>query len=84
MFKKLSSIITKFKNTGIVHLFGSSVINKVLGFVSSFILVRLIPKADYGVYSNADNIISMFCIFEGLGMTTTWLQFGCTKTGKEK
>lgn len=84
IFKKAKNILKKLGDGGFTHLFGSSVINKVLGFVSSFILVRLIPKADYGVYSNADNIISMFCIFEGLGMTTTWLQFGCTKTGKEK
>lgn len=82
--KKINKVIEKFKNTGFVHLLGSSVINKVLAFVSSFVLVRLIPKADYGVYANADNILGLFCIFEGLGMTSTWLQYGCTRKDKEK
>ena len=81
---KAKNLIVKFKNTGFVHLLGSSVINKVLAFVSSFVLVRLIPKADYGVYANADNILGLFCIFEGLGMTSTWLQYGCTRKDKEK
>lgn len=83
-FKKIEYLFIKFKNTGFVHLLGSGVINKILAFVSSFVLVRLIPKADYGVYSNADNILGLFCIFEGFGMSATWLQFGCTRTGKEK
>ena len=83
-FEKIHNILKKFKRTGFVHLFGSSVINNILAFVSSFILVRLIPKADYGVYANADNILGLFCIFEGFGMASTWLQYGCTRKGKEK
>lgn len=83
-FEKLKRLLLKFRTTGFMHLFGSSAINKVLAFVSSFVLVRLIPKADYGVYANADNILGLFCIFEGLGMTSTWLQYGCTRKGKEK
>ena len=78
-FEKIHNILKKFKRTGFVHLFGSSVINNILAFVSSFILVRLIPKADYGVYANADNILGLFCIFEGFGMASTWLQYGCTR-----
>lgn len=81
---KAKKLIKKINNAGFVHLIGSSVINNLLAFVSSFVLVRLIPKADYGVYSNADNILGLFCIFEGFGMSATWLQFGCTRTGKEK
>lgn len=83
-FEKIHNILKKFKRTGFVHLFGSSVINNILAFVSSFILVRLIPKADYGVYANADNILGLFCIFEGFGMASTWLQYGCTRKGEEK
>ena len=71
IFKKAKNILKKLGDGGFTHLFGSSVINKVLGFVSSFILVRLIPKADYGVYSNADNIISMFCILSRFHQQST-------------
>lgn len=88
MIKKLiikaKSLIKKLGSSGFMHLFGSSVVNKVLAFVSSFILVRLIPKSDYGIYANADNILGLFCIFEGFGMTSTWLQYGCTRKEKEK
>ena len=58
--KQLKNLIRKLKTTGFGHLFGSSVINKILTFMSSIILVRLIPKSDYGIYSNADNILGMF------------------------
>ena len=78
------SLFNKLKNGGFMHLVGSSVINKVLTFCSSIILVRLIPKADYGVYSNANNILSFFILLEGFGMATALLQFGCTNTGEKK
>lgn len=83
-FEKIHNILNRFKRTGFVHLLGSSAMNKILAFVSSFVLVRLIPKEDYGVYANADNILGMFCIFEGFGMASTWLQYGCTRKGEEK
>lgn len=70
--------------SGFGHLFGSSVLSRVLSFMSSIILVRLIPKSEYGIYANADNILGMFCIFEGFGMVSTFLQYGCTNQGKKK
>lgn len=84
MIKRIKEICNKFNSTGFIHLMGSSVINKVLGFVSSFILIRIIPKESYGIYANADNILGLFCVLEGLSMTSTFLQFGCTNTGKMK
>ena len=82
--KQLKNLIRKLKTTGFGHLFGSSVINKILTFMSSIILVRLIPKSDYGIYSNADNILGMFCILEGFGMVSTFLQYGSTTKGEKK
>lgn len=81
---RIEDLINKLKKTGFVNLFGSSVINKVLTFVSSIIIVRLIPKSDYGIYSNANNILSLFCLLEGFASTSVLLQFGCTTQGKEK
>lgn len=83
-FIKFNRLLRKLKDKGLAHLFGSSVINKVLGFLSSIILVRLISKTDYGVYSNADNILGMFCLLEGFGMVSSFLQFGCTTEGQKK
>lgn len=84
LYQKGSTTLDKLSKGGFYHLFGSSVINKVLSFMSSVIIVRLIPKSEYGVYSNADNILGMFCLLEGFGMVTTFLQFGCTNTGEKK
>lgn len=74
----------KLRETGFGHLVGSSVINKILSFACSFLLVRIIPKEEYGVYANADNLLGIFCLLEGVGMTSTFLQFGCTSDGEKK
>lgn len=84
MKKKIKKIAVKLKNTGFTHLFGSSVINKIVSFMSNVILIRLIPKAGYGVFSNADNILGLFCLLEGFGVVSSFLQFGCTSEGEEK
>lgn len=81
---KVKKLIERLGSTGFVHLLGSSVINKILTFISGIIVVRLIPKSDYGVYSNANNILSLFCLLEGFSATSVLLQFGCTKQGKDK
>lgn len=81
---RIKGMVNKLGKSGFAHLFGSSVMNKVLGFISSIILVRLIPKSDYGIYSNADNILGMFCLLDGFGMVSTFLQYGCTSEGKRK
>lgn len=81
---RIINFIQKLMRSGFGHLFGSSVLSRVLGFMSSIILVRLIPKSEYGIYANADNILGMFCIFEGFGMVSTFLQYGCTNQGKKK
>lgn len=84
LYKKIETILKKLKETGFGHLVGSNVINKILSFACSFLLVRIIPKQEYGIYANADNILGMFCLLEGFGMTSTFLQFGCTSKGKKK
>lgn len=84
MFLKIRNLLNRLGKDGFGHLFGSSVINKVLSFMSSVILVRLIPKTDYGVFSNADNILGIFCLLEGFGLVSAFLQFGCTSEGRKK
>lgn len=61
---------------GLFHIVGSSVLNKIIGFVSAFILVRLLSINEYGLYSYANNIIVIFLIFSGLGVSSGLLQFG--------
>ena len=68
------SSVGKLKNTGFFHVFGSSVINKIISFLSGIILVRLISKSDYGVYTYAQNIYGFFLILSGMGMASATLQ----------
>lgn len=70
----------KLKSTGFFHVFGSSVINKVVSFAGGIILVRIISKADYGVYTFANSIYGFFYILTGLGMSSAVLQL-CSESG---
>ncbi len=84
MFSKLKSLFVTLNKGGFSHLFVSSVLNKMLGFLNNIFLVRFISKAEYGIYSNANNLLGFFCLLSGFGMATTLLQFGCIQEGEEK
>lgn len=62
------------KNTGFFHIMGSNTLNKVISSLSGVILVRVISKPEYGVYTYADNILNFFLLFTGLGMVSGILQ----------
>ena len=80
--EKAESLIKKLGTTGFYHVFGSSVINKVIAFASSIVLVRILTKSEYGVYSYADNIIKLFTLASGLGVTSGVLQI-CSEVTDE-
>ena len=69
----------KLRSTGFFHVFGSSAINKVISFASGIVLVRIISKAEYGVFSYANNILNFFILISGLGAVPGVLQM-CSET----
>lgn len=71
---KLEIARMKLSETGFFHVFGSSTINKVIGFASTWIIVRLISKPEYGVYTSASNIYNFFLLLSGLGISSAVLQ----------
>lgn len=71
--------INKAFNTGFFHIFSSSVLRNILFFISGIILVRIIPKSVYGTYSYANNIVSYFMLFSGLGIASAIFQICCEK-----
>lgn len=73
-YKSLKSILYKLKTTGFFHIFGSSVFAKIIGFLSSIVLVRLVSKPGYGVFTYAWNIYSIAILFSGCGMSSGVLQ----------
>ena len=50
---KLKEAILKVLKSGFAHVFLANSFNKVITFTSGIILVRLLTKEDYGVYSYA-------------------------------
>lgn len=82
MENKLNSLLDKIKKTGFLHIFGSGLINKVIQFLSSYILILVLSKYDYGVYSYAQNIINFFMIASGFGIVSGLLQFSSENMDK--
>lgn len=74
IFNKVKILVYKAKNTGFGHIFGANMINQIIGFASSFILIRVLPKNEYGIYSYAFNIYSFFALASGFGMESACLQ----------
>lgn len=70
----LKSIIKKLAQTGFGHIFGSSVINQMIGLLSGIILIRVLSKSDYGIYSYTNNILSLILLVSGIGMISGILQ----------
>ena len=71
---RIKSSILKLFNSGFAYVFGSTVINKVIGFMSTVVLVRILTKAEYGVFTYSWNIYSLAVIFSGFGMASAILQ----------
>lgn len=62
---------------GFFHILGAGTINKVISLCSSLFIVRVMTKADYGMYGYVINIVSIVLLANGLGTITGMLQFGC-------
>ena len=75
--EKIKIFLMKIKSNGMGAIVIYSVINKIIGLVLAIIIVRILTKSDYGVYSYANNIISIFLVFSGLGIKNGILQFCC-------
>ena len=63
LVKSIGKKAESLKTTGFFHIFGSSVINKIIAFLSNIIIVRIISKAQFGEYSYALNIVSFVLLF---------------------
>ena len=69
-----SQLMSLFRN-GFFHIFGSSVIAQIGGLISSALVIRFLPKENYGSYVEANNLYSYFAIFIGMGLTNAVMQF---------
>jgi len=69
---------------GFFHIFSANVINKIIQFGISVIIVRVITKEAFGMWSYANNILSFFLLVEGLGVVPGLLQFASSSKTKEE
>lgn len=76
--------IARLMNTGFLHIFGSGFFNKITAFLSSFILIKLLSKSQYGIYSYAQNTINLFMIVSGFGIVSGLLQIFCENSNDDK
>lgn len=66
--KRIKEKFTKLVKTGFFYIFGSSVLNKIVTFISTILLVRIITKSEYGIFTYAWNIFSFIYLFSGFGI----------------
>lgn len=84
---KMKAIINKVNfiiKKGFLHIFGARVVNRVIQFVTSVVIVRLLSKESYGSFSYAMNILQFFLLFSGLGVASGVLQFCSEKSKPEE
>ena len=74
LVEKIKQTARTLAKSGFLHIFSSSVINKVITFATGIILVRIIAKDAYGVYSYSNNILGFFMLVSGLGASSAILQ----------
>lgn len=74
---KIKAKFVRYKETGLFSIFGSSVAVKVFSFISSIVLVRLVTKAEYGIFTYSWNIYSIVMLFTGFGSLYAVLQICC-------
>ena len=75
IINKIKLIINKMNSSGFFSIFLSSVFSKVLVFLGSTIIVRVLSKTDYGIYAYVLNCISMLTLLNDWGASQATLQF---------
>lgn len=69
---------------GFFHIFFGNTLVKMISFISSIVIVRLVNKQEYAYLTYADNLYSYVTAFSGLGMTSAILKYcAATKTKEE-
>ena len=76
----------KFKalfKTGLFHIMGATSINKVIAFLSSIVIVKIMSKYSYGLFSGAFNVFQIGILFNGFGISSATLFFASEKEDEE-
>lgn len=75
--------VTKLKKKGFFDILFGGTASKMVAFLSSIVIVRLVSKSDYAILSYADNIYSYVVLFSGIGMASAVLKY-CVQNDESK
>lgn len=78
------NVSKKLFSTGFFHIFGGNVLNRIIFFLSSIVLVRILTKSEYGTFTYAWNIYSIVFIFSGMGVDSGMLQLSGERGGESE
>lgn len=81
--KMIKAILAKLAATGFFHIFGSNVINKFVAFLSNVVLLRILSKSEYGVFTYAWNLYGIIVLLSGAGIASGILQL-CSERSSDK
>lgn len=74
IIKNIKDKIISLEKTGFFSIFISNIFSKVIAFLGNIVIVKILSKNDYGVYSYAINAMTMLYIFNDFGASTSALQ----------
>lgn len=80
MHKKIKLFLSKMKQTGFFHIMAGNAFSNFFTFIAGIIIVRIVSKSDYGIYTYANNILSYFYLASGFGLATGVFQICCEYT----
>ena len=78
MLKRLKNKIFDLFKGGFFHIFIGNTMIKLIAFVSSIVIVRLVSKSDYAYLAYADNLYNYVVSLAGMGMTAAVLKYCAT------
>lgn len=80
----ISGSVKKLAKGGFFHVLTGGVLTKLVAFISSIIVVRLLSQEDYATLAYVDNIYGYLYIFAGLGFASGILKFCIDSPEKNK
>lgn len=75
-WENLKEYLVGFKNRSGLHLFSTTMLERLSNFLLSSILILFLSKADLGDISYAQSFMSVFLAIVGLGVNSALLQMG--------
>ena len=80
----IKSFFYNLKSKGALPIFISTFLVKFATFFSSFFLIRILSKSDYGIFSYFENIYGYLYLIAGLGLSHSIFRFVVIADGPEK